>query len=69
MAGRYGPTRAEWRLRLLISLAGLCLLVAVLAVQGLPEGPGLVEVVGVAGLFFGLSAIRAARALRAGGDP
>lgn len=54
-----GPDRGELWLRLAISALGLGLLGAVFAVQGIPEGPGLVEVVGVAGLFFGLSGARA----------
>lgn len=56
MSGKeFGPGRGELWIRLLISALGIGLLAAVLVVQGLPEGPGLVEVVGVAGLFFGLS--------------
>ena len=60
---KYGPTRGEYWLRLAISLGGLGMIVAVVALQGLPEGPGLVEVVGIAGLFFGGSAIMALRGL------
>ena len=60
---KYGPSRKEWKIRLGISVAGLGLLAAALWLRGLPEGPGLVEVVGVTGLFFGLSAIAAIRGL------
>lgn len=60
---KYGPSRGEWKFRLVFSLAGLCLLAAALFYQGLPEGPGLIEVAGVAGLFFGGTAVMALRAL------
>lgn len=60
---KYGPSRKEWKIRLAISLVGLGLLAAVLWQRGLPEGPGLIEVVGVAGVFFGLSALSAIRGL------
>jgi hypothetical protein len=63
VSGRFGPSRGEHRLRLAVSLAGLGMLGAALAVQGLPEGPGLVEVAGIAGVFFGGSAAASARAL------
>ena len=54
---KYGPTRGEHLFRLCFSLLGLALMVVALAYRGLPEGPALVEVVGIAGLFFGGSAI------------
>lgn len=60
---KFGPSRGEWLFRLAVSLAGLALLGLALALRGLPEGPGLIEVVGVAGLFFGGTAVMAARAL------
>ena len=60
---KYGPTRGEYWIRLAISALGLCLLTAAIGLRGWPEGPGLVEVVGVAGLFFGGSAIMALRGL------
>lgn len=60
---RFGPTRGEWWFRLAVSALGLGLLAAALAIRGMPEGPGLIEVVGVAGLFFGGTALLAIRAL------
>lgn len=57
---KYGPTRGELWFRLLFSLAGLCLLGVAVAYRGIPSGPALVEVIGVAGLFFGGTAIWAA---------
>lgn len=60
---KYGLTRGEHWIRLVISLGGLCLLVLLVALRGWPEGPGLVEVLGVAGLFFGGSAVMALRGL------
>lgn len=56
-------TRGEARLRLAFCGVGFALIGGVLAVQGLPEGPGLVEVLGVAGLFFGWSGVLALRRL------
>lgn len=60
---RYGPSRGELKFRLVFSLAGLCLLAVALCLRGLPEGPGLVEVVGVSVLFFGGTAVMAIRGL------
>lgn len=56
---KYGPTRGEWAFRLAVSVAGLALLGFALWFRGLPEGPGLIEVVGVSLLFFGGTALRA----------
>jgi xanthosine utilization system XapX-like protein len=53
----FGPTRGELRFRLVVSLAGLALLIFALFYRGIPEGPAIVEVVGLAGVFFGGSAI------------
>ncbi len=58
-----GPARGELRLRLAVSLAGLALLAAVVALAPV-EGLAWVEVVGIAGLFFGLSAAHAAQGLK-----
>lgn len=61
---KYRPTRGEYLIRLAISLVGLGLIAASVALNGWPAGPGLVEVVGAAGLFFGVSAVMAIRGLR-----
>ena len=53
----HGPTRAELWFRLIFSLAGLGLMTVALVVRGVPNGPALVEVVGLAGVFFGGTAI------------
>lgn len=58
-----GPDRAELWVRLVISLVILVLIGVAIHVHGIPEGPGLVEVVGVAGLFGGISGWKAARGL------
>ncbi|MFD1344586.1 hypothetical protein [Litorisediminicola beolgyonensis] len=52
-----GPSRGELIFRLCFSLAGLALLGAAIAVRGWPQGPALFEVIGVAGLFFGGTAV------------
>lgn len=60
---KFGPTRGEWLFRLVFSIVGLGMIGALIAIRGLPKGPGLVEVVGIAGLFFGGTAVMAIRAL------
>lgn len=54
---KFGPSRAEYRFRLTVSLAGVAALIAILALRGLPSGPALVEVVVFGGAFFGGSAV------------
>jgi xanthosine utilization system XapX-like protein len=53
---RHGPGRGELWFRLAFSLAGLVLVVVAGTVHGLPSGPALVEVFGIAGMFFGATA-------------
>lgn len=60
---KYGPSRGELVFRLVFSLGGLMLIGAAIALRGMPEGPALVEVVGLGGAFFGGTAILSARAL------
>lgn len=50
---KYGPSRSEIKFRMYVSLLGLALLVAALVFRGLPTGPAMIEVVGIAGAFFG----------------
>lgn len=65
---KYGPTRGEWIFRLVFSLVGLAFIGVLFAVRGVPKGPGLVEVVGIAGVFFAGTVIMAIRALLRGRD-
>lgn len=58
-----GPSRNELWFRLLFSLAGLALLVVAVMVRGISNAAALVEVVGIAGVFFGGTAIWTARGL------
>lgn len=60
---KFGPTRGEHLFRLIFSLAGLAFIGVLFAVHGIPRGPGLVEVVGIVGTFFGGTAFFSARAL------
>ena len=55
-----GPTRNELWFRLVFSLFGLVLLAITIWVRGIANAPALVEVVGIAGLFFGGTAVWAA---------
>ncbi len=64
---KYGPTRANNLFRLVFSLFGLACIGLLFAVRGVPKGPGLVEVVGIAGAFFGGTAVLSARARMRGG--
>ena len=52
-----GPTRGELLFRLIFSVVGLALLGVALTVRGVPSGPALFEVIGVAGVFFGATAL------------
>ena len=60
---KYGPTRGEHLFRLVFSLFGLGAISVLIAMRGIPKGPGLVEVVGIAGAFFAGTLILSARAL------
>ena len=60
---KFGPSRGEIIFRLVFSLAGLGLLAVALLIHGIPRGPALVETVGLAGLFFGGTAIWSIRKL------
>jgi hypothetical protein len=52
-----GPTRNELWFRLIFSLGGLALLAVAVMVRGISNSAALVEVVGIAGAFFGATAI------------
>lgn len=58
-----GPDRAELWVRLVISIVILALTGVAVFVHGIPEAPGIVEVLGIGGLFGGISAWRALRGL------
>lgn len=60
---RHGPTRGELWFWLCVSVAGLGMMAAALAYRGLPVGPALVEVVGLAGLVFGYLGLRSIKRL------
>jgi hypothetical protein len=63
MKPKFGPTRSDLRFRLAVSLGGLALLAVALVHRGIPQGPAFFEVIGVAGAFFGGTAIWAIRKL------
>lgn len=63
MARRFGPSRAELKFRAAVSVFGLGLLAYALAARGLPQGPALIEVAGLAGLMFGGSFVISVRRL------
>ena len=59
---RFGPTRSEYRLRLVISLGGLALLIGAYAMNGI-SGIASLEIAIIGGAFFGGSALWSARRL------
>jgi hypothetical protein len=50
---RFGPSRGELWFWLWVSAAGLGLMVVALVLRGIPDGPALFEVAGLATLVFG----------------
>ena len=58
---KYGPTRGELKFRIIVSILGLALMVFALWYRGIPRGPALVEVVGLATVFFGGTLILSVR--------
>jgi xanthosine utilization system XapX-like protein len=60
---RFGPTRGELWFYLWISAGGIGLIGVALAIRGVPSGPALVEVVGIAGLLFGYLGTRSVKRL------
>ncbi|TMM52932.1 hypothetical protein [Sulfitobacter sabulilitoris] len=50
---KFGPGKPELKFRLYVSAAGLALMLAAMLYRGIPQGPALFEVIGVAGAFFG----------------
>lgn len=50
---RFAPTRGELWVWLWLSAGGFGLMAVALVVRGIPEGPAIAEVVGLAGLVFG----------------
>lgn len=63
MSDKFGPTRGELWFRLAFSVFGLAMMGFALWYRGIPEGPALFEVVGLASVFFGGTAIWAIRKL------
>lgn len=60
---KYGPTRGELWFRLGVSAAGLVFLLVAVAITGIPSGPAMFELFGIAGLFLGGTIVWAGRRL------
>ena len=60
---KYGPTRGDLIFRLVFSCAGLVFLLVAVAITGIPSGPAMVELFGIAGLFLVGTIVWAARRL------
>lgn len=63
MTPHFGPPRGELWFRLVVSLGGLAFVGVMVAVRGLPSGPGLVEVLAIPLLLFGGTVFFSARKL------
>jgi hypothetical protein len=50
---KYGPTRGELIFRIVVSVLGLAFTGFAVWYRGIPQGPALVEVVGLASVLFG----------------
>jgi hypothetical protein len=59
----FGPSRGELWFRIVVGILGLCLVAFMVFAKGLPEGPALVEVVGLGVAFFGGTLFFAVRRL------
>lgn len=59
----FGPTRGELWFRVVVSVAGLGLVGVMLAVRGIPTGPGLIEALGIPVALFGGTIIWCGRKL------
>lgn len=57
MANKYGPTRGELWFRIWFSLVGVALMIGIVIVKGVPEGPAAIETFGIGTLFFGGSLV------------
>ena len=63
MTPHYGPSRGELWFRLAVSLGGLAFVGVMVAVRGVPSGPGLVEVLAIPLALFGGTLVLSARKL------
>ena len=66
MTHKHAPTKADLKFRLAFSVAGLALMVGGVLCRGMPQGPAFFEVIGIASLFFGGTAIWTIRKLMKG---
>lgn len=66
---RFAPTRGELWFWLWVSLGGFALMGVALAVRGIPQGPAIAEVVGLAVLVFGYLGGRSVKRLIRGEHP
>lgn len=66
---RFAPTRGELWFWLWVSLGGFVLMGVALAVRGIPKGPAIAEVVGLATVVFGYLGGRSIKRLIRGEHP
>jgi hypothetical protein len=63
LMNKFGPTRGELKFRIVVSILGLAFMGFAIWHRGIPDGPALVEVVGLAGVFFGGTLVLSVRRL------
>lgn len=66
---RFGPSRAELRLRVAVSGGGLLALVGATLYRGWPPGIAMLEILAIGGLFFGATMAASLRRLLRGDYP
>ena len=62
----YGPSKSDLKFRLLFSLCGLTFLLGSIAYRGMPHSASMHEVIGIAAVFFGVTAVWTALKLAKG---
>jgi hypothetical protein len=60
---KFGPTKVDLNARLIFGFAGLAVVLGAVAFHGAPKGPAMFEIIGVAAVFFGGTAIWTIRKL------
>ncbi|QBF33659.1 hypothetical protein [Thalassococcus sp. S3] len=60
---KFGPSKSDLIFRLVFSLCGLAMMVGAILYRGMPKGPAMFEIIGIASVFFGGTAVWTIRKL------
>ncbi len=60
---KFSPTKADLKFRLAFSVAGLIMMIGAILYRGMPVGPAMFEILGIASVFFGGTAVWTVRKL------